>query len=107
MAASKFMLPVIDLLQSFSSDIEGRQKVAEEIHAACASTGSFYIKNYNIDEKIYNNALSLAKHFFTEFPLHKREELHVKHSNQLRGWEPAGYTKVGDVKETKEAFSWD
>ncbi|KFY05035.1 hypothetical protein O988_00329 [Pseudogymnoascus sp. VKM F-3808] len=104
--APEVTLPVIDLLPSFSGKPEERQKVANQIHAACTATGFFYIKNHNISAETSSKALSLAKHFFTKFPLHEREKLHVKHSNQLRGWEPAGYTKVGNVKETKEAFNW-
>ena len=38
-------IPVIDLLDSFSHDIEKRKAVAWEIHKAARQTGFFYIKN--------------------------------------------------------------
>ncbi|MQT71958.1 isopenicillin N synthase family oxygenase, partial [Pseudomonas sp. FSL R10-0071] len=39
-------IPVIDLLDSFSHDIEKRKAVAWEIHKAARQTGFFYIKNH-------------------------------------------------------------
>ena len=41
-------IPVIDLLDSFSHDIEKRKAVAWEIHKAARQTGFFYIKNHGV-----------------------------------------------------------
>ena len=41
-------IPVIDLTDSYSDDIEKRKKVAWEIHKTCRDTGFFYVKNHSV-----------------------------------------------------------
>ena len=51
-------IPVIDLADSYSDDIEKRKKVAWEIHKACVDTGFFYIKNHTADFAVMHDEVS-------------------------------------------------
>jgi isopenicillin N synthase-like dioxygenase len=102
-------IPIIDLTRSFSSSLEDRQSVANQIHEACTKVGFFYITNHGISKDICDAALSLAARFFHDLPQESKDEIHMKKSDQFRGYEPASFSSViGDPteKETKEAFNW-
>lgn len=49
-------IPIIDLAPLYSSKLEDRKALANEIRAAAVHTGFFYIKNHGIDEKIIADA---------------------------------------------------
>lgn len=101
-------IPIIDLTKSFSSSLTDRQKVAREINTACTSVGFFYITGHGIPEEVCTDVLNLAHQFFHELPQSSKEAIHMKNSNQFRGYEPAAFSSVNDFtsKETKEAFNW-
>ncbi|EHK96829.1 putative 1-aminocyclopropane-1-carboxylate oxidase [Glarea lozoyensis 74030] len=102
-------IPIIDLTRSFSDSLEDRQSVANEIHEACTKVGFFYITNHGISKDACDAALKLASRFFHELPQESKDAIHMKKSDQFRGYEPASFSSVvGDPteKETKEAFNW-
>jgi isopenicillin N synthase-like dioxygenase len=103
-------IPIIDLTRSFSSSLEDRQTVANEIHEACTKVGFFYITNHGISKEVCDAALQLAARFFHDLPQESKDAIHMKNSDQFRGYEPASFSSInGDPmaeKETKEAFNW-
>ena len=113
--SKEFSVPVIDIAPSFSSSLEARKAVAAQIKAACTNSGFFHITGHGIDEETRQKILQLTKRFFKTLPREKKEALHVRHSEYLRGWEPAEYSYVNPADwnteetvppETKEAFNW-
>ncbi|KAK5129380.1 hypothetical protein LTR08_003540 [Meristemomyces frigidus] len=109
-----FSVPEINIAPSFSASLEDRKAVAAQINEACTNSGFFHITGHGIAEHTRQDILALAKCFFKTLPHDKKEALHVKHSNYMRGWEPAEYTYVNPedwsaedvVPESKEGFNW-
>ncbi|CAG8955822.1 hypothetical protein HYFRA_00011691 [Hymenoscyphus fraxineus] len=106
-ATSFRSIPIIDLSPSFSTSLSDRQLVADKIHEACTTIGFFYITGHGIPKNLCDATLELARRFFHELPLSKKEDIHVKKSTTFRGYEPAAYTSVDlSSTETKDAFNW-
>ncbi|KAG9239532.1 hypothetical protein BJ875DRAFT_365541 [Amylocarpus encephaloides] len=102
-------IPIIDLTRSFSESLADRQSVADKINEACTTVGFFYITGHGIPQAVCDATLELAARFFHELSADAKERIHMKHSNQFRGYEPAAYSSVNpedDSKETKEGFNW-
>lgn len=53
-------IPVIDLSDMSSEDVEARLSIASKIKAAAEHIGFFYIKNHGVDEKVIENAKAAA-----------------------------------------------
>jgi isopenicillin N synthase-like dioxygenase len=66
-------IPVIDLAESFSHDIEKRKAVAWEIHKAARQTGFFYIKNHGVPVELQKAYFDLAKEYFAS-PMDENED---------------------------------
>jgi isopenicillin N synthase-like dioxygenase len=107
-AASFRTIPIINLTKSFSSSLADRQAVAAEIRTACTTVGFFYIVGHGIPSSVCDGVLKLASRFFHELSDEGRESIHMKYSDNFRGYEPAAFSSVNDFtsKETKEAFNW-
>lgn len=109
-----FTVPEINIASSFSPSIEDRRAVAAQIRDACTNSGFFHITGHGVSETTRQEIIALAKRFFKTLPREKKEQLHVKHSNYFRGWEPSDYTYVNPsdwdaedaAPETKEGFNW-
>ncbi|KAF7876805.1 hypothetical protein EAF04_001888 [Stromatinia cepivora] len=101
-------LPIIDLTPSFSLSLANRQEVAKKINEACTTVGFFYITGHGIPKSICDEVFNLCDRFFNELPQSSKDAIHIKDSDQFRGYEPASYSSVNDftIKETKEAFNW-
>lgn len=101
-------IPIIDLTNSFSSSLSDRQAVAAEIKKACTTVGFFYITGHGISSKVCDGVLKLASRFFHELSQEEKEAIHMKNSDNFRGYEPAAFSIVNEIdgKETKEAFNW-
>lgn len=98
-------IPVIDLADSYSTNIEKRKSVAWEIHKACRTTGFFYIKNHSVPNEVIEGQLQLAREFFS-LPLEKKLEIDFKNSNCFRGYEPIATQTLdeGSPSDLKEGF---
>lgn len=98
-------IPLIDLTDSFSDDIEKRKKVAWEIHKACVDTGFFYVKNHGISQEDMDNQLALAAKFF-DLPLEEKMKLDSKNEDSSRGYEPMAAQTLdeGSPPDLKEGF---
>lgn len=111
-------VPLIDLGPSFGGSLESRKAVATEIRAACLTTGFFQISNHGVTTQASSGILKTAEQFFYQLPQEKKDEIHIRHSQLFRGYEPADFSyvnpddglgiddKTKPKSETKEAFNW-
>ena len=95
-------LPVIDIGPSFSDDTVARDRIAEEIGAACRDTGFFYISNHGVDQSLIDGAFVQANRFFDQ--PHDRKEK-CKKQGFSNGYEPPESQRLdnespGDIKES-------
>lgn len=111
--ARPFNVPVIDISPTFNGSLEDKQAVAAQIQDACTNSGFFQITGHNVPESFRKGVLNQASRFFKQLPPAQKDELHVKHNDLMRGWEPSDYTYVNPddwataaVPETKEGFNW-
>jgi len=81
-------IPIIDLRDAFSEELELRKRVARKIYDACVRCGFFYIKNHGVDEGIMKDIFSAAKEFFA-LPLQEKMAIDLNQSAHFRG-----YTKL-------------
>ncbi|EJD6546897.1 MULTISPECIES: isopenicillin N synthase family dioxygenase [Klebsiella pneumoniae complex] len=98
-------IPVIDLAESFSHDIEKRKAVAWEIHKAARQTGFFYIKNHGVPVELQKAYFDLAKEYFAS-PMDEKMQISSKNSVYLRGYEPIAAQTLdeGSPPDLKEGF---
>lgn len=98
-------IPLIDLADSYSDDLEKRKAVAWEIHKACVDTGFFYIKNHTIPQNVMDNQLKLAAQFF-ELPLDEKLKLDSRNEDSTRGYEPMAAQTLdeGSPPDLKEGY---
>ncbi|ORY19299.1 hypothetical protein BCR34DRAFT_472117 [Clohesyomyces aquaticus] len=101
-----FKIPIIDISPSFSSSLAARQAVADQIHAACTTSGFFYITQHGVSTASRTGILRQAERFFKEYPRDKKEEMHLRKSKLGYGWEPSSYTSIAGDVESKEAFNF-
>ncbi|KAJ3518165.1 hypothetical protein NLJ89_g29 [Agrocybe chaxingu] len=67
-------VPIIDLKNVRSPDVQERKKLADEIRDACVNVGFFYVKNHGVSEALTDGALQMAKEFF-DLPTEKKMEV--------------------------------
>ena len=98
-------IPVIDLADSFSHDIEKRKAVAWEIHKAARQTGFFYIKNHGVPVEVQKAQFDVAVEYFKS-PLDEKMQVNSKKSDCLRGYEPIAAQTLdeGSPPDLKEGF---
>lgn len=98
-------IPIIDLSDSFSHDLEKRKAVAWEIHKAARQTGFFYIKNHGVPLEIQKAQFHTAREYF-KTPLSEKLRLTSKNSACLRGYEPIAAQTLdeGSPPDLKEGF---
>jgi len=98
-------IPIIDIADSFSDDLEKRKKVAWEIHKACVDTGFFYITNHGISQAEMDAHLDLAKQFF-ELPMEEKLQLAPEKKDINLGYEviAAQTLDEGSPPDLKEGF---
>ena len=98
-------IPVIDLTDSYSDDIEKRKKVAWEIHKTCRDTGFFYVKNHSVPKEMMDGHLALAADFFN-LPANEKQALDSANEDSTRGYEAmaAQVLDEGSPPDLKEGF---
>lgn len=103
--ATATSIPVIDLSQSFSSDLQDRKTVAWEVHKAARDTGFFYVSNHGVPEELLANQLECARRFFA-LPQSEKESIAVSQSACMRGYEPMSIQTLddGSKPDFKEGF---
>lgn len=98
-------IPLIDLTDSYSPDLEKRKKVAWEIQKACVDTGFFYVTNHGVPQEVMDNQLALAAEFFN-LPLEEKIKLDSRNQNATRGYEPMAAQTLdeGSPPDLKEGY---
>nr|WP_057929947.1 2OG-Fe(II) oxygenase family protein [Burkholderia ambifaria] len=103
-ATAKF-IPVIDIEDSFSDDIELRKKVAWEVHKACRDTGFFYISNHRVPDSVTEGQLAIAREFFA-LSDDVKLKINFNENPSMRGYEPIASQALddGSLPDLKEGF---
>ena len=98
-------IPVIDLTDSYSRDLEKRKRVAWEIHKTCRDTGFFYVNNHTVPQKMMDAHLALAAEFF-KLPTEEKQALDSAYEGSTRGYEAmaAQVLDEGSPPDLKEGF---
>jgi isopenicillin N synthase-like dioxygenase len=88
-------IPVIDVspLLDSKSNLQVRQKVAQEIRKACIDCGFFYIKNFGVSEEEMREVADLAIQFFA-LPDSVKDTARVRDLTQGRGFNPMNSEKI-------------
>lgn len=98
-------LPVIDVLDLTSSNIDARRAVGSRLRAACLDKGFFYIKNHGVEEPLVESVFSEAAAFFA-LPAEQKALVDKARSNANRGYEALqGQTlEPGAPPDLKEGY---
>lgn len=109
-------VPVLDLKDINSPDLEKRQALAKALRHVASTVGFFYIKNHQIPQELVDRPFNLGRKFF-ELPLEEKMKVWTGlfPEGEYLGYHPLGkYNKAGNkYKDLYEAFninydpSWD
>ena len=80
------VIPVIDLVGSFSPSLDERMKVAREANIACRDIGFFYVRNHGVPDDAIRAAREVARQFF-DLPDERKMQLVCGHGF---GYDPPG-----------------
>ena len=101
---SNALVPIIDVSAVFGSDEKRVQALVDDIAQACKKIGFFYIKNYGIDDSLYEEAFNVSKALFA-LPQQEKDSLNIKLSPYMRGYFSHGADKSDGVNDDiKEGF---
>ncbi|MBX9682537.1 MAG: isopenicillin N synthase family oxygenase [Hyphomicrobium sp.] len=104
MATAFTRLPVIDISDLYSSDLDKRRAVAAEMGAASRDSGFFYVVGHPIGRQLRDDLLSVTKAFFAK-PLNQKMNSYIGHSSNHSGYVPQGEESFyGSKPDRKEAF---
>ncbi|MBJ9985991.1 isopenicillin N synthase family oxygenase [Acinetobacter sp. S40] len=98
-------IPVIDVSGLFSSDLQDRQAVAQQMKQACQDKGFFYISNHGISTALQQVVFEQSRQFF-DLSMDEKEKVHKKNSIANRGYEPLKNQtlEAGTPADLKEGF---
>lgn len=93
-------IPIISLTASPS-------ELTDAIRDACGRVGFFYIRDHGIPQSVIDAAFEQAAAFFTQ-SRDVKDEVNIKKSKAMRGWEPMPATWIDPTKkpDRKETFAW-
>ena len=96
-------IPVIDLAETFSSDVRDCLAAAHDVLAASRAIGMFYVTNHGVPTPLIDAHFALARSFFA-LELGEKRAIDVSRSNCFRGYEAFGSQTIdaatpGDLKE--------
>jgi hypothetical protein len=93
-------IPVIDVKDIYSENIQARKAVAEQVREAAHRIGFFYIVNHGIDSIHAENTFAQAKRFFAQ-PQEKKMEVCTDLVTEYFGYFPMA--KVCPLKHGTES----
>jgi isopenicillin N synthase-like dioxygenase len=98
-------IPLVDLADSFSADLEKRKAVAWEIHKACRDIGFFYVKNHGVPDAVLEAQFAYTRRFF-DLPIAMKEAVAMTDSAWLRGYEAMKRQTLdlGSPPDLKESY---
>jgi len=80
-------IPVVDLAEARSADLEKRKAVAWAIHRACRETGFFYVSNHGVPRELIAAQFEFGRRLFA-LPLEQRMAIHMNKSPAKHGYDP-------------------
>ncbi|WVW82460.1 hypothetical protein I302_104470 [Kwoniella bestiolae CBS 10118] len=78
-------IPLIDLTDAQSPNLEKRQALAESIRDACLSAGFFYVKNHGVPLEVVNETFKQSHSFF-DLPSEVKMTVDINKSDNFRGY---------------------
>jgi isopenicillin N synthase-like dioxygenase len=91
-------IPLVDISRIFSSSLEERKAVAEEIANVCKKVGFMYIKGHGISQDLVDRVFKMSAAFHAQ-PKEIKQECWTHHNQELRGWnEHFAQTPEGSVR---------
>jgi isopenicillin N synthase-like dioxygenase len=82
-------IPLIDIADLRSADLEKRKAVAAKILDACERVGFFYVTNHGVPESVLQSVYEVADRFFA-LPLEEKLEVDIHKADRHRGYVPVG-----------------
>ena len=100
-------IPIIDVSGIYSSTLEARRHVANQIRDAATNNGFMYIKGHGIDPSIPETSYGALLDFFRQ-PLDTKNRANVQHSKYYNGYKPSGSQQINTTEsiDVRETFSW-
>ena len=89
-------IPVIDIADIYSDDLQARKAVAEKVREAAQSIGFFYIVNHGIDPQHAENTFEQAKRFFAQ-PEEKKMEVCTDLVTEYLGYFPMAKVSLASI----------
>ncbi|MEN9995251.1 MAG: hypothetical protein RL462_27 [Pseudomonadota bacterium] len=99
------MIRVIDLTGALKEGGHASAMVAAQLREAAMQSGFFYVKHHGVQPDLVQTQFELAKKMF-ELPVKRRQELSIKHSPIMRGFEGLGEQTLDAAMkpDLKESF---
>jgi isopenicillin N synthase-like dioxygenase len=96
-------IPVIDFSPFLTNDVEGKQRVAQEIYHACHQVGFLYLTHHGISQGAIAYVFDQSRQFFA-LPDEEKQAIAWSNKTSNRGYvgverERLDETKPGDLKE--------
>lgn len=102
MTTNNTVLPIVDISDLASTNIEKRLSVANLIDQACRQSGFLYIKSSQFDHTLFTQLLAVAKQYFAQEEAIKMQH-YIGNSQNHSGYVPVGEEQFGpnsyDIKE--------
>lgn len=82
-------IPVVDISDLFSSSLEDRQAVADQLEIAASQVGFLYICGHQIEHQVVDALIKVSKAFFDQ-SLDKKMTTYIGRSSNHSGYVPEG-----------------
>ncbi|KAI1625624.1 hypothetical protein EDD37DRAFT_625178 [Exophiala viscosa] len=99
-------IPVIDVGNIYSENLEERRQKAEEVANVCKTVGFMYIKNHGISQDLIDEVFELSRKYHDQ-PLEVKMKEDVYKSETLRGYERVMAKSGTTVKKGSFLYSYD
>ncbi|OAQ68912.1 2OG-Fe oxygenase superfamily protein [Pochonia chlamydosporia 170] len=99
-------IPIIDVSPIFSSSLEDRKSVAQQVRNAATNTGFFYIKNHGVPNHVTQESYNAALEFFRQ-DVDKKNEASITKSARYNGYRAPDTQRVNPDEgiDVRESFS--
>src|SRR5260370_31362642 len=82
-AASKSLVPVIDLAPYFAGTAQGTRRVTAQLDRACREVGFYIIVGHGVEPHLIEEVETVSRAFF-DLPLEEKMKVHI--GNTPGGW---------------------
>ena len=98
-------IPIIDLANLTSDNIEERRALAQLLRKTCSEVGFFYARNHGVPKEVVKDTYDAVQDYFN-LPQEEKLKNHISNSAAYRGFSPIKYTSTDEAKrgDLCEAF---